>query len=358
MASTAPKSARRRNTDTSWFVRRAPFPDGAAHSTVSASATDSDGDTGNTDTQDVTINNVAPTVVLTGAANVDEGSTHTYSFTVTDPGDDTFTAASGYPDCDAGGTDNGDLVPGSFVPTAHGGSFDCNFPDGPSSANVKMKVPTPTAPRASTPNPSRSSRSPTSPPRSPRRLTRAPTRALTRASTSAPSPTRARMLRGTSTSTGATAAPTPNSTSSATGALGTKSHTYADGPDDHTVTVTVTDKDHASDFKTFSVHVDNVAPTLTLDTGNDLSVDEGSTHTYSYTITDPGVDTVDHVTTDCGTNGVEGHRNEHGHERLVRVHVPRWQRHLDRLSVRDRLRQRHRQPRHPDASTSRTSPRR
>src|SRR5205085_4181883 len=115
------------------------FPDGPNSSTVSASATDSDGATGNTDSQSVTVANVAPTVVLNGAANVDEGSTHTYTFTVSDPGDDTFLASSGYPDCDTGGS-NGTLVPGSYAPTATGGSFDCNFPDGPSSANVKMKV--------------------------------------------------------------------------------------------------------------------------------------------------------------------------------------------------------------------------
>ena len=88
----------------------------------------------------MTIHNVAPTVVLTGAANVDEGSTHTYTFTVTDPGNDTFVASADYPDCDAGGTNNGEVVPGSYAPTATGGSFDCNFPDGPASANVKMKV--------------------------------------------------------------------------------------------------------------------------------------------------------------------------------------------------------------------------
>ena len=56
------------------------FPDGDATSTVSASATDDDGATGAADTQDVTINNVAPTVILDAGndLDVDEGSTHTY----------------------------------------------------------------------------------------------------------------------------------------------------------------------------------------------------------------------------------------------------------------------------------------
>src|SRR5437763_1852323 len=48
-----------------------------------------------------------------------------------------------------------------------------------------------------------------------------------------------------------------------------------------------------------------VTPTVTLSAANDLSVDEGSTHTYSYTISDPGVDTVTSVSTSCGINGTK-----------------------------------------------------
>src|SRR5207249_2808254 len=96
------------------------FPDGPASSTVSAQATDSDGDAGNTDTQSVTVNNVAPTANLTGAANVDEGTTHTYTFTVTDPGQDTFSVNSGYPTCGSGGS----YVSGSLTTNAGGGGFD------------------------------------------------------------------------------------------------------------------------------------------------------------------------------------------------------------------------------------------
>jgi PKD repeat protein len=60
----------------------------------------------------------------------------------------------------------------------------------------------------------------------------------------------------------------------ATGSLGSQSHTYADNGN-YTVTVTVTDKDSASDSTTFSVAVSNVPPTadFTVDTGN---VPEGS----------------------------------------------------------------------------------
>ena len=79
---------------------------------------------------------------------------------------------------------------------------------------------------------------------------------------------------------------------SSAGAIGSKNHTYADGPDDHTVTVKVTDKDTDSGTATFNAHVNNVAPTVTLNAGNDQTVNEGTTHTYTYSISDPGSDAV------------------------------------------------------------------
>ena len=42
-----------------------------------------------------------------------------------------------------------------------------------------------------------------------------------------------------------------------------------------------------------------------LDSGNDLSVNEGTTHTYSFTISDPGADTFVLDATDCGANGTQ-----------------------------------------------------
>lgn len=78
------------------------------------------------DTASLTVNNVAPTVVLTGDSPVNEGQTKTYSFDTTDPGvNDTFTA--GTPSC---GT-SGSYVAGSLVySTSTGdGSFQCSFAD-------------------------------------------------------------------------------------------------------------------------------------------------------------------------------------------------------------------------------------
>ena len=81
--------------------------------------------------------NVAPTAHLSGDDEVNEGTTHTYTFTVTDPGTDTFTVNTpDYPDCGTGG----DYVAGTLSTTASGGSFDCTFPDGPATTDVKIRV--------------------------------------------------------------------------------------------------------------------------------------------------------------------------------------------------------------------------
>ena len=81
--------------------------------------------------------NVAPTAHLSGPGNVDEGSTHTYTFTVTDPGVDTFTVNTpAYPDCGTGGN----YVAGTLATNLGGGSFDCTFPDGPTTTDVKIRV--------------------------------------------------------------------------------------------------------------------------------------------------------------------------------------------------------------------------
>ena len=58
-----------------------------------------------------------------------------------------------------------------------------------------------------------------------------------------------------------------------------------------------------TDSDTIEVTVANVAPVVTLDAGNDLNVDEGSTHTYSFSIFDPGDDTITGTALTCGVGG-------------------------------------------------------
>ncbi len=260
------------------------FPDGPASSTVSASATDSDGDAGAADTQTVSVANVAPTVNVSGASQADEGSTHTYTFTVSDPGADGFDPAAGFPDCDAGTTDSGTLVAGSYAATASGGTFRCSFPAGPSTANVKMKVvdsdgmtgtdsesvqivdvanvaPTAAAPANQTAN-------------------EGAAKDVDLGSFTDPGPDSPWAVdvdwgdSSTHTTFDATG----------TGSLGSRSHTYAHGPATRTVTVKVTDANGASDTQTFTITVANVAPTA--DLGNNGPKPEGSPVKVSFTNAD------------------------------------------------------------------------
>jgi hypothetical protein len=111
------------------------FPDGPASSSVSMRATDSDGSAGNTATQTVGVTNVVPVVTLTAGNDVavNEGTQHTYAFTVSDPGVDSFHVSA----TSCGG--NGSQV-GTTATTAVGGSFVCSFPDGPKVSTVSVQV--------------------------------------------------------------------------------------------------------------------------------------------------------------------------------------------------------------------------
>ena len=68
------------------------LPGWPATTNVTATVTDSDGAV-DTDDQfvEVTVNNVAPVVTLTGDTPVNEGSTHTYGYSTVDPGSEVFT---------------------------------------------------------------------------------------------------------------------------------------------------------------------------------------------------------------------------------------------------------------------------
>jgi len=230
--------------------------------------------------------------------SVNEGTTHTYNYTVTDPGQDTFSVDSGYPKCGLHGT----LV-GTPTTTPTGGSFQCSFPDGPNTTTVAIKV---------TDSDGASE-------------TASEAVQIVDVANVAPvvsAPANQSSAEGTphTFSLGSFADPgsdapwnvsvdwgdssTPDTfTVNSDGSLGSLVHTYADGPSTHTVTVTVTDKDGASDSDTFSVTVSNVAPTVTF-TNAPASANEGETKHYTYTVSDPGQDTYT-VVTSCGVGGTK-----------------------------------------------------
>ena len=79
------------------------------------------------------------------------------------------------------------------------------------------------------------------------------------------------------------------------------SYESLDGVDDtQTVTVTITDSEGAQGTATFDLVVTNVAPSIAV-TESTVTADEGTTATNIITITDPGDDTVQSLTTSIGT---------------------------------------------------------
>ena len=127
--------------------------------------------------------------------------------------------------------------------------------------------------------------------------------------TASPSPIPGQDTHTITTACGANGAKVAGSDTYTAGTgLGSFQCFFADGPATTNVTATVTDSDGASDTdnQVVVVTVNNVAPTVTLSAGNDLSVNEGTSHTYSFTVTDPGVGHV-HVSSrsSCGANGTQ-----------------------------------------------------
>ena len=110
------------------------YADGPADYTISVDLLDEDGTHLAAGSHDVTVDNVKPTISLSGPATADEGDTETYSFVVSDPGLDTHTITV---DCGANGAQVG---PTAYNPLDGMGSFDCFFADGPATTNVTATV--------------------------------------------------------------------------------------------------------------------------------------------------------------------------------------------------------------------------
>jgi PKD domain len=239
------------------------YADGPASQPITIDLVDEDGSYLNrANPHTVTVNNVAPAANLTGLANVDEGSTHTYTFTVTDPGVDTFTVNEPtYPQCGTGGQ----YVTGSLTTNAGGGDFDCFFPNGPANTDVAIRV---TDSDGASDTDSRSVQvvqvanvPPTVTAATNQSSDEGDSHSFSLGSFGDPgpdSPWDVSVAWGDGSPT--TDFQVTGSGPAVAKSLGSKSHTYADGPNDYTVTVTVSDNYGDSDSDSFSVHVNNVAP--------------------------------------------------------------------------------------------------
>jgi predicted RNA methylase len=110
------------------------FHDGPNTTAVSVQVEDSDGADSNLSSIDVLVSNVAPVVTLTGVASADEGQTKSYTFTTSDPGDDTFTVLGITAGPDA------TISNQVFDASTGTGSFDVTFHDGPNTTAVSVQV--------------------------------------------------------------------------------------------------------------------------------------------------------------------------------------------------------------------------
>jgi hypothetical protein len=97
------------------------LPDGPAEPTVRVRVSDLQGELSNIATQNVTVADVAPTMTISGPSKAKWGQTKTFTFAITDPGEDTFDFAASYPSCGTGAI----LVSENM--DSHGGSFKCKF---------------------------------------------------------------------------------------------------------------------------------------------------------------------------------------------------------------------------------------
>jgi hypothetical protein len=105
------------------------FPDGPATPVLLASATDSDNATGDFTNQAVTVNNVAPSIAISGAASVNEGSPYSLTLgAVTDPGADTVSSYVVH-----WGDGNSDTYSANGVVTH-------TYADGPNSYNITVDL--------------------------------------------------------------------------------------------------------------------------------------------------------------------------------------------------------------------------
>ena len=224
----------------------------------------------------ITVTNVneMPTVTLAAANDlvVNEGSSHTYSFTTSDPDSgDSFALLS--TSCGLNGSQVGAAT---FNTTTGAGTFVCSFPDGTVSSSVSVQVEDANGADSNT-----ASQTITI-------LNVAPT--IT-AVTAVPDP----VNEGSPTTVTVTATDPAGANDPLTYEFDCNDNgvyeivqladndatcTFDDGPATRTIGVRVTDGDGGADTDTVEVDVDNVAPTATFANGG--PVNEGSTGTVSF----------------------------------------------------------------------------
>ena len=253
------------------------YADGPNNYTITVDLTDEDGPFASAGSKAITVDNVAPTIDLSGDATTNEGSLYTLTLgEVDDPGDDTVSACS----IDWGdGTLAGDCLSSINSTMTH------TYADGPNNYTITVDLTDEDGPFAS-----------------------AGSKAIT-VDNVAPTID----LSGDATTNegslytltlGEVDDPGDDTVSACSidwgdGTLAgdclssinsTMTHTYADGPTTPTITVDLTDEDGPfASAGSKEITVDNVDPTVTTLSLTSNSIDEGGTATLGGSFTDPGV---------------------------------------------------------------------
>ena len=293
----------------SWSFPTTDGPDQGDTVTITAS----DGQASRNTTFTLTVNNVAPTVTLQaptprGYPLPEQEGYHSYEYpwVVSDPGDDSWTTV-GFADCGAGGQI--DLF---YFGGARGepGNVRCSWPNGPSSPVVSVRVRDSDGAESNT-----ATRTVNVANANPTATLNAP------GSVNEGSPATVRftgqfdpsanypgsdMDEGLHYAFDCNGGSLSGATYANSGTNDSTSCTYNDGPDTKTVRARIIDQDSGFTEYTKTISVNNVAPTTTLSAGNPLSVNENSagSHTYNFSVSDPGNDTWTSVAS-CGARGTK-----------------------------------------------------
>lgn len=227
------------------------WPDNGAY-TVGLKVTDAQGGEG-TATVQVTVNNVAPTLTISGANTVNEGSAYTLNLSATDPGTDTISGWS---------IDWGHGSPQAV--TGNPASVTHTYPDGPNTYTITATATDEDGTyNANSKSVTVNNVTPT--------VTRNNATVIVNEGQAAAN-------TGTYADPGddtVTLGASVGTVTDAGGGAWTWSFATTDGPaQDQTVTITATDSDSAAGTATFTLTVNNVAPTATFNAP--ASVAEGS----------------------------------------------------------------------------------
>ncbi len=254
------------------------YADGNASYTISATATDEDGTFAASNTVGVAVHNVAPTLAISGAADVNEGSTYTLNLSSFDPGADTISqwtinwgdttqVVAGNPSSVTHTYADGDT---SYTISATATDEDGTFVAGNTVAVAVHNV--------------------------------VPTLVISGDSDVSEGSPYTLSLSSLDPGTDTITQWTINwgdSIEVVSGNPSSATHTYADGDASYSISATATDEDGTfAATLAVAVAVHNVAPTLAISGASD--VDEGSSYALNLSSSDPGVDTITQWTINWG----------------------------------------------------------